>query len=70
MPAPNEITPNQLIRLIGTSDAPAIVDLRIEQDFTDDPRLIPGAFRYSQKNLADGDVGDENHNSLSGQLRK
>lgn len=51
MPAPNEITPAQLIRLVATPDAPAIIDLRIDEDFADDPRLIPGAKRYSHQDL-------------------
>ena len=46
MGAPNEITPNQLLRLIGTPDCPLIVDVSIDPDFDDDPFLIPGAFRH------------------------
>lgn len=45
MPAPNEITPQKLFRLIGTPDAPRIFDLRIDEDFAEDPRLVPGATR-------------------------
>ncbi|WP_350333550.1 sulfurtransferase/chromate resistance protein [Coralliovum pocilloporae] len=52
MPAFNEITPAQLYRLIGTPDAPGLVDLRIQEDFEDDPRLIPGAFRSPHTDLA------------------
>lgn len=46
MPAPNEITVSQLNRLIGTPDAPTIVDISIDADFAEDPHLIPGAFRH------------------------
>lgn len=46
MPGPQEITAKQLGRLIGTPDAPVIVDLRIDEDFDDDPRMIPGSFRH------------------------
>ncbi len=46
MPSPTEITATQLARLIGTPDAPALVDLRIDADFDDDPRLLPAAFRH------------------------
>ena len=46
MAAPNEITVPQLLRLIGTPDAPVIVDISIDPDFADDPFLIPGAFRH------------------------
>ena len=43
MAAFGTITPSQLSRLIGTSDAPVIVDVRDEDDFAADPRLLPGA---------------------------
>ncbi|GLS88339.1 sulfurtransferase [Cypionkella aquatica] len=43
MPGPNQITPAQLMRLIGLPDAPAIVDVRIPEDIAADPRLIPGS---------------------------
>ena len=44
MPEPNQITPAQLMRLIGLPDAPAIVDVRLPEDLAADPRLIPGSF--------------------------
>ena len=44
MPQPNQITPAQLMRLIGTPDAPQIVDVRVAEDLAEDPRLIPGSF--------------------------
>lgn len=46
MPSPNEITSAQLSRLIGTPEAPVLVDLCIDEDFALDPRLIPTAFRH------------------------
>lgn len=46
MPAPTEITPQQLSRLIGTPDCPMIIDVCIDEDFQCDPRLIPSARRY------------------------
>jgi rhodanese-related sulfurtransferase len=46
MPSPTEITVQQLLRLIGTPQAPVIVDVCIDEDFRADPRLIPGAFRH------------------------
>jgi rhodanese-related sulfurtransferase len=46
MAAPNEITVPQLLRRIGLPDAPIIVDITIDEDFADDPFLIPGAFRH------------------------
>lgn len=44
MPQPNQITPAQLMRLIGTPDAPQIVDVRIADDLSADPRLVPSSF--------------------------
>jgi rhodanese-related sulfurtransferase len=52
MAAPNEITVPQLLRLIGTPDAPVIVDISIDPDFADDPFLIPGAFRHPHTDFA------------------
>ena len=46
MPSPTEITVPQLHRLIGTPQAPVIVDVCIDEDFRADPRLIPGSFRH------------------------
>lgn len=51
MAAPNEITPQQLLRLIGTPDAPVIVDISIDPDFDDDPFLIPSAFRHPHTDI-------------------
>ncbi len=52
MPAPNEITVPQLLRLIGTPDCPAIVDISIDPDFEADPYLIPGSFRHPHTDIA------------------
>ncbi len=52
MASPVEITPTQLSRLIGTPDCPLIVDVRTDADFTDDPRLIPGALRHGYDDMA------------------
>lgn len=51
MPAPNEITPAQLNRLIGTPDCPEIIDLCLPEDHAADPFLIPGATRHAHDNL-------------------
>ncbi|SLN62464.1 Chromate resistance exported protein [Roseovarius litorisediminis] len=61
MPAPNEITPQKLLRLIGTPDRPVIVDISIDPDFDADPYLIPGSIRhryddiFSLINILDGE---------------
>jgi rhodanese-related sulfurtransferase len=46
MTAPTQITPQQLARLIGTPDCPILIDVCIDEDFSEDPRIIPGARRY------------------------
>lgn len=46
MPIPAQITVNQLARLVGTPDAPLLADVCIDEDFAEDPVLIPGAFRH------------------------
>lgn len=45
MPSPTEITTTQLARLIGTPDAPVLLDVRIDEDFAEDPFLLPAAIR-------------------------
>ncbi len=46
MPSPTEITVSQLSRLIGTPATPVLVDVRIDGDFADDPRLVPSSRRH------------------------
>lgn len=53
MPSPNHITVNQLARLIGTPDAPVVVDLCLDDDFAEDPRVLPTAFRHPFKQITD-----------------
>ena len=43
----NTILAEKLARLIGTARCPAIVDVRTDDDFAADPRLIPGSVRRS-----------------------
>ncbi|MBN8993598.1 MAG: chromate resistance protein [Rhizobiales bacterium] len=43
MPSPTTISIDKLARLVGTPNAPALIDVRIEEDFNADPRLIPGS---------------------------
>lgn len=45
MPSTTEITTSQLSRLVGLPNAPAIVDVRIDDDCRADPRLVPGSLR-------------------------
>lgn len=37
MPSILEITPDRLAKLIGTPNAPTIIDVRIDEDFAADP---------------------------------
>jgi rhodanese-related sulfurtransferase len=39
------ISSDKLFRLIGTANAPTLIDVRIDEDFAADPNLIPGATR-------------------------
>lgn len=41
----NTISTDKLARLIGTPKCPALVDVRLDQDFEAAPRLIPGSIR-------------------------
>lgn len=52
MPSPTEITVSQLSRLIGTPDAPILIDVRIDEDFAADPQLLPGAVRCPHAAIA------------------
>jgi rhodanese-related sulfurtransferase len=47
------ISSDKLSRLIGTANAPTLVDVRIDDDFKADPHLIPGAIRHSHRDVQD-----------------
>ena len=47
------ISSDKLARLIGTAKAPTLIDVRIDDDFAADPRLIPGALRRSHRDVPD-----------------
>lgn len=49
----NAISSDKLSRLIGTVNAPTLIDVRIDDDFAADPRLIPGAIRHSHRDVQD-----------------
>lgn len=53
MPSLNSITVSQLARLVGTPDAPVILDVRIDEDFTEDPCFIPSSFRHPFQRVED-----------------
>lgn len=52
MPSPTEITVSQLSRLIGIPNAPTIIDVRIDDDFVQDPQILPTAKRHSHTDIA------------------
>jgi rhodanese-related sulfurtransferase len=47
------ISTEKLSRLIGTANAPILIDVRIDDDFAADPRLIPGAMGRSHRDVHD-----------------
>lgn len=49
MPFPTEITVPQLSRLVGLPETPAVVDVRSDDEFKADPRLIPTAQRHDSR---------------------
>ncbi len=49
----NAISVEQLARLVGTPKCPALIDVRADEDFAADPRLIPGAARRPAASAAD-----------------
>jgi rhodanese-related sulfurtransferase len=51
MPAPNAISSDKLARIIGTPRAPLLLDVRSEDDYAADPRLLPGATRIDDQAL-------------------
>jgi rhodanese-related sulfurtransferase len=53
MPSLNAISVDKLARLIGTPGCPLLIDVRTEDDFNADPRLIPGSIRRPWAEAAD-----------------
>ena len=53
MPSPNAIARDKLARLVGRPDCPVIIDVRTDEDFALDPRLVPGAVRRPHRDVAD-----------------
>jgi len=41
----NSISADKLVRLVGTPKCPAFVDVRPDDDFAEDPRLLPSSIR-------------------------
>jgi hypothetical protein len=54
MPSITTISIDKLARLVGTPHCPALVDVRADEDYNSDPRLIPSAIRRSSIQAATG----------------
>ena len=52
MPSTTAITVPQLNRLVGLPGAPLLVDVRIQEDYEADPRLLPASIRRDFKTVA------------------
>jgi rhodanese-related sulfurtransferase len=52
MATPDTITVAQLARLVGTPEAPVVVDVRIDTDHATDPRMLPASIRRSHKDVS------------------
>lgn len=52
MSAYTTISPDKLVRLLGSPKGPILIDVRSEADFAADPRLIPGAVRRDATAIA------------------
>ncbi|RUW24403.1 sulfurtransferase [Mesorhizobium sp. M4B.F.Ca.ET.215.01.1.1] len=52
MPSTTEITVQQLSRLVGLPDAPVLIDVRIDEDYQADPRLLPASCRRNFRTVA------------------
>src|SRR5271169_3217031 len=53
MPFPTSISTDKLARLIGTPNTPALIDVRTDDDFAGDARLVPGSVRRNPHEVAD-----------------
>lgn len=52
MPTPDAITVAQLARLIGTPDAPLVVDVRTDEEHAADPGRLPASIRRDHHSVA------------------
>ena len=51
MPFPNSISTDKLCRMIGTPRAPALIDVRSDEEFAADARLVPGSIRRNSDEI-------------------
>ena len=53
MSSPTTISIDKLYRLVGTPACPALIDVRTDEDFAADPRLVPGSVRRPHDRVQD-----------------
>jgi rhodanese-related sulfurtransferase len=53
MPFPNSISTDKLCRMIGTPRAPALIDVRSDEEFAADARLVPGSIRRDSDEISE-----------------
>lgn len=53
MPSPTTISVEKLSRLFGTPGCPSLIDVRTDEDFTAEPRLVPGSVRRPHDSVQD-----------------
>ena len=52
MAVPDAITVTQLARLVGTPDAPSLLDVRVDSDYASDPRTAPTSVRRDYRSVS------------------
>ncbi len=52
-----QISTAKLARLVGTPKCPTLIDVRIDEDFDIDPRLVPGSARRDYRNVQEWAAG-------------
>src|SRR5258708_15910026 len=64
MSSVTSISSDKLARLIGTANMPALIDVRTDEDFAADQRLIPGAVRRNHQAAADWGKEFSGHSAI------
>ena len=64
MPAPNTISIDKLVRLIGTPKCPMLIDVRSPDDFEANPHLIPSAIHRTSNKLEDWAEADDGQSAV------
>src|SRR4051794_40496294 len=52
MPGPDLITSVQFARLLGLPDTPVVIDVRNDDEYATDPRLVPASIRRDYRTVA------------------